>query len=207
MNPHSGRRRLAATLITSLAATLALIAGPAQAQRKPISLAQASIIGKAMFPTGDTAQGGHGQTIDKIEGSSQEMLKVHVHAHLSLFYQGQQIAVPAGVGIVPPFQQQSGFIGGGSAIYWLHTHDATGIIHVESPDDRHYTLGNFFDIWGMPLDTGDIAGMKGKVHAYINGQEYNGKLRDIPLVAHTQITLVVGEPLVTPPSYVFPEGL
>jgi len=34
---------------------------------------------------------------------------------------------------------------------WLHTHAADGIIHTESPVERTYTLGDFFDIWGQPL--------------------------------------------------------
>ena len=79
---------------------------------------------------GDTPAGGHGQAIDGIEGSSREMLQVHVHAHLSLFYKGEQIAIPYGIGIVQPFKVNNGFVGVGACIYWLHTHDATGIIHV-----------------------------------------------------------------------------
>lgn len=195
---------LAAPLVALLVAALA---APAVAQRAPVPLQQATVIGKPMFESGNTVRGGSGQTIDGIDGSSQEMLKVHQHAHLSLFYKGQQIAVPAGIGIVKPFSEQNGFVGGGRAIYWLHTHDATGIIHVESPDNRRYTLGQFFDIWGQPLEAGDVAGLKGTVHAYVNGAEYTGKLRDIALTAHGQITLVVGEPLVSPPVYVFPPDL
>ncbi len=30
----------------------------------------------------------------------------------------------------------------------LHTHDASGIIHVESSVKRNYTLGEFLNIWG-----------------------------------------------------------
>lgn len=196
---------LAAPLSAALlCCTLAL---PAFAQRAPLRLTQATTIGKVMFEPGDTAKGGNGQAVDGIEGSSQEMLKVHIHAHLALFYQGEQIAIPQGIGIVKPLREQSGFVGGGNGFYWLHTHDATGIIHVESPDERKYTLGNFFNVWGRPLADDDVAGLKGKVQAYINGAPYKGHVRDIPLTAHAQITLVVGSPPVTPPSYVFPEGL
>ncbi|HEY4371104.1 MAG TPA: hypothetical protein VGN52_04125 [Burkholderiales bacterium] len=207
MIPFDGRpakgARLA-PLVVLLSA--ALLAAPAVAQRKAQPLQQATTLGKVMFAPGDTDKGGHGQTIDGIDGSSHEMLKVHVHAHLSLFYKGEQIAVPQGIGIVQP-QERDGFVGGGSAIYWLHTHDATGIIHVESPDSRKYTLGQFFDIWGQPLAADDVAGLKGHVRAYLDGAEYKGKLRDIPLNAHGQITLVVGEPAVSPPVYVFPADL
>ena len=176
-------------------------------QGGPIPLAQGTQVGRAMFDPGDTAQGGNGQPVDGIEGSSREMLKVHVHAHLALFHNGEQIAVPYGIGIVKPFQPNNGFVGMGQGIYWLHTHDATGIIHVESPDDRRYTLGNFFDIWGQPLGLRDVAGLKGVVRAFVDGKRYSGDPRAIVLRAHTQITLEVGAPFVTPPVYAFPAGL
>ncbi|MEC5212027.1 hypothetical protein RCH06_000560 [Polaromonas sp. CG_9.5] len=126
-------------------------------------LKQGGQLGKAVFADGNTARGGHGQTVDGIEGSSQEMLKTHVHAHLAIYYKGEQIAVPRGIGILPPLRIANGFVGGGQGYYWLHTHDASGILHVESPNDRVYTLGNFFDVWGQPLTAGNVAGLKGPV--------------------------------------------
>lgn len=183
------------------------IAVSTQGPAAPIPLVQGTQVGVARFEPGDTPKGGHGQTIDGIEGSSHEMLQVHVHAHLSLFYKGQQIAVPYAIGIVRPFQVDNGFVGTGSGIYWLHTHDATGIIHVESPDSRTYTLGQFFDIWGQPLDAANVAGLEGPVHAFVDGKPFTGAVRGIVLAAHTQITLEVGSPRVAPPIYVFPSGL
>jgi hypothetical protein len=181
-------------------------AGLAAAQQRPIAIAQATQIGQAMFAPGDTPSGGNGQPVDGIEGLSTEMLAVHIHAHLSLFNHGAQIAVPPAVGIVKPLRIVNGFAGG-RALYWLHTHDATGIIHVESPDARAYTLGQFFDVWGEPLTRTDVAGMKGPVHTFVDGRPFNGDPRSIVLKAHEQITLEVGEPVVTPPVYIFPRGL
>ena len=40
------------------------------------------------------------------------------------------------------------FVVGGSCFAWLHTHAADGVVHIESPTKRTYTLGNFFDVWG-----------------------------------------------------------
>ena len=34
----------------------------------------------------------------------------------------------------------------------LHTHDSSGTIHVESTEYRNYTLGQFLNIWGKPLE-------------------------------------------------------
>ena len=201
-------------VITTLA-LLAVCDAPALAQdsssvialNRPIALVQGTQLGKTLFEPGDTSKGGNGQPVDGIEGSSHEMLKTHVHAHLSLFYQGEQIAIPAAIGIIGPFQEKDGFVGDGRGFYWLHTHDATGIIHIESPDDRSYTLGNFFNIWGQPLNKGNVAGLKGAVHAFVDGKPYAGNVRDILLKAHEQITLTVGKPVPTPPRYTFPQGL
>jgi len=186
-----------------IAILVAVQGGPAA----PIQLIQGTQVGASKFDPGDMPSGGHGQTIGGIEGSSREMLQVHVHAHLSLFYKGQQIAIPYGIGIVQPFQVNNGFVGMGAGIYWLHTHDATGIIHVESPDSRTYTLGQFFDIWGQPLGPKNVACLTGTVRAYVDGKPYTGNPRGIVLSAHTQITLQVGTPFVTPPVYTFPAGL
>jgi hypothetical protein len=194
-------------LVFVCAGALCLAGAVAGAQRRPIQLVQATLVGRTMFEPGDTARGGVGQPVDGIEGSSREMLAVHVHAHLALFYKGEQIAIPYGIGVVKPFQVDRGFVGTGSGIYWLHTHDATGIIHVESPDNRPYTLGNFFDIWGQPLTSDRVATLTGRVRAYVDGKVHAGNPRDIALGPHVEITLEVGTPIVTPPVYIFPDGL
>ena len=114
---------------------------------------------------------------------------------------GKQKTVPYGIGIADP-QLQPGlgtpFVAAGSCFSWLHTHAADGIIHIESPVKRTFTLGNFFDIWGQPLSATQVGPEKGKVTALYNGQVWTGNPRDIPLGSHTQIQLEVGNPLVAP---------
>jgi hypothetical protein len=39
-----------------------------------------------------------------------------------------------------------------SAMAPLHTHDSSGIVHVQYSINRDYTLGEFLDIWGLDLD-------------------------------------------------------
>ncbi|EQD32569.1 hypothetical protein B1A_19439 [mine drainage metagenome] len=90
--------------------------------------------------------------------------------------------------------------------YWLHTHDATGIIHIETPVARQFTLGDFFAIWGWPLSSSDLLGHRGHVTAYLNGKPYTGNPRQIILTEHREITLEIGN-TVTPPKYIFPLGL
>ena len=201
MSAHARHRRLLPLVFYGATATLF-----AQSLA-PIPLVQGTEIGASYFEPGDTPQGGNGQPVDGIEGSSTEMLRVHIHAHLSIFNKGHQIAVPYGIGIMRPFQIVNGFVARGSGFYWLHTHDATGIIHIESPTDRTFTLGNFCDVWGEPLTTRNVAGLQGAVHAFVNGNPYAGNPREIALAPHELITLEVGEPIVRPPIYTFPNGL
>ena len=49
------------------------------------------------------------------------------------------------------FEVQSGFTGARQAVYLVHAHDATRIIHIQRFVGRTYTLGNFFDIWQEPI--------------------------------------------------------
>src|SRR3954470_9380085 len=74
---------------------------------------------------------------------------LHIHQHLDVFANGRRVRVPAGVGIDPQLQ----------FISPLHTHDTTGVMHVESPTPRTFTLGQFFDVWGVPLSARRIGGL------------------------------------------------
>ena len=102
-----------------------------------------------------------------------EQVVYHIHAHLSVFVNGAARQVPAAIGI-PGAQAQNTptgpFIASGSCFYWLHTHAADGIIHIESPVQRTYTLGDFFDIWGQPLSTSQVGPAHGPVTALFNGR-------------------------------------
>ena len=89
----------------------------------------------------------------------------------------------------------------------LHTHAADGIIHIESPVHRTFTLGDFFDVWGQSLGPDQVGPATGPVVAIYNGQLYEVNPRDIPLNAHAQIQLEIGKPLVAPVTITFPTGL
>jgi hypothetical protein len=151
-----------------------------------------------------------GQHVDGISCERNEQTLFHIHAHLAIFVNGAPRQIPAAIGI-PGAQAQNTargpFIGGGTCFYWLHTHAADGIIHIESPVHRTYTLGNFFDEWGQPLGPGQVGPAAGKVTAIYNGKVYLGNPRNIPLSAHAQIQLEVGRPLVAPQPVTFPAGL
>jgi hypothetical protein len=151
-----------------------------------------------------------GNTVDGIKCLGQEQLLFHIHAHLTVFVNGGARQVPYAIGIVNPQLQntpEGPFVGGGSCFYWLHTHAADGIIHIESPVQRIFTLGNFFDVWGEPLSRTQVGPSKGHVTALYNGQVFLGNPRNIPLNAHAQIQLDVGKPLIAPVKIAFPSGL
>jgi hypothetical protein len=147
-----------------------------------------------------------GATVDGIECQTSEQVAYHIHAHLAIFVSGASRTVPAGIGIPGPQQVQNGFVVGGKCLYWLHTHDTTGIIHIESPVQRVYTLGQFFDIWGQPLSSTQVGSASGHVTVYLNGKPFAGDPRTIKLTPHAVIQLDVGT-VVPPRSYAFPAGL
>jgi hypothetical protein len=151
-----------------------------------------------------------GSPVDGIRCQTSEQLLFHIHAHLNIFVNGTQKQVPGGIGI-PGSQVQQTSQGpvaqGGSCLYWLHTHAPDGIIHVESPVKRTFTLGNLFDEWGQPLGPSQLGTESGHVVAIYNGKVFKGNPRDIPLNAHAQIQLEVGKPLIAPQTITFAGGL
>jgi hypothetical protein len=157
-----------------------------------------------------TATIAQGRSVDGISCQTSEQTLFHIHAHLTVFVNGAPRQVPAGIGVPGAKAQQTAqgaFVDTGNCFYWLHTHAADGIIHIESPVHRGYTLGEFFDEWGQPLGPGQVGPAHGRVTAIYNGQVFTGNPRDIPLTKHAQIQLEVGTPLVTPQSITWPSGL
>jgi hypothetical protein len=161
-------------------------------------------------PLASTTMKATGHAVDGIRCQTSEQTIFHIHAHLTVFVNGSPRQIPAGIGIPGAQAQktpQGPFIGGGTCFYWLHTHAADGIIHIESPVQRTFTLGDFFDEWGQPLGPSQIGPVTGHVTALYNGQVYRGNPRDIPLNAHAQIQLEIGTPLIAPVSITWPSGL
>jgi hypothetical protein len=147
-----------------------------------------------------------GATVDGIACQTSEQVAYHIHAHLTIFASGARQVVPAGVGIPGPQQVVGGFVEGGRCLYWLHTHDSTGVVHIESPVQRVYTLEQFFDVWGRPLSGTQVGRATGHVTAFINGRRFAGDPRSVKLTPHAVIQLDVGK-VVAPQPFTFPAGL
>jgi hypothetical protein len=122
----------------------------------------------------------------------------HDHAHLTIVIRGQPRTVPANIGI------------SATQICWLHTHDTSGIVHIEAGDSRNFTLADFFGVWRQPLSQtgidGDRAGSGESVQATVNQQPYTGAPETIVLKDHQDIVLELGPPFVQIPPYVWPPG-
>ena len=83
-------------------------------------------------------------TMKEIECNSKEHFNFHIHTKLIIIINNQLYPIPANIGIIPE-----------KCIYWLHTHDNSGLIHIESPIKRNFTLGQFLHVWKL-FDNSDI---------------------------------------------------
>jgi hypothetical protein len=175
-----------------------------------IQLTTPSTVGQTHFPAGNTSAGGQGSAVDGVGCDAGFPEAPHPHAQLTIYQNGTQLAVPIAIGIKDPFivnDNGNDAAIAGSCFYWLHTHDASGILHVEAPNAGPFTLGQFFDIWGEPLSNGNVAGLTGNMTIYVDGAPYTGDPRAITITSHKLITIEVGSPIVAPPAYKFPSGL
>jgi hypothetical protein len=114
-----------------------------------------------------------------------EQAVFHIHAHLDIIINGVYFLVPSQI-MIPS-----------NCFYWLHTHDESGIIHIEAPMHRDFTLGQFFDIWNKKLS---------------NDQIFNYVANATEILSYTHMMklewfMVLHHPSTIPSSYKFPEGL
>lgn len=144
---------------------------------------------------GDTATGGQGQPIDGVSCLTGNAY--HVHAHLSIFKDGVQLAIPSAVGRP------------NTCNYNLHTHDSSGVIHIEAAAPATYTLGQFFSVWGRELTDSQVAEFTGApIVVYLNDNGdpagprlYSGDIRAIEFAPKREITIQIGTPLTELQTY------
>ena len=87
-----------------------------------------------------------------------EKIVMHIHPTLSIKIDGKSITIPANIGIDPNLYKDHSYDTYGMKMPIMasmpvmaptHTHDTSGLIHVESTAARDYTLGDLFNIWGV----------------------------------------------------------
>jgi hypothetical protein len=152
-----------------------------------------------------------------------EHTQTHYHAAIQIVYQGIVHPIPSNIGIV------TNSTGAVTCYYWLHVHAANpNVIHIESPANDTFTLGQFFTVWttwskanggpSEPLDATHVSTItltpEQKLAVYVDLQDgkgpqlYAGDPKAIVLKAHEVITLEITPPEVTPPpAFTFTSGL
>lgn len=117
----------------------------------------------------------------------------HIHALLSVYQDGVRLALPDSIGR------------GSGCAYEMHTHDGSGVMHVETDVPKVFTLGQFFALWGQPLSAASVAGLPGAPTFYLIDKEkvtrYTADPSAITLDAHREIVIVTGTPPTQVPRY------
>jgi hypothetical protein len=165
----------------------------------PESIDDEHRVGVSHWPAGNTSTGGQGQTVAGKYDCGVMDETYHVHTHLAVILNGERLAIPWRIGIVVESP-------GNQCYYAIHTHDASGKVHVEGPAPGTFTLGDFFAIWGQPLARDNVAGLTGMpVVVYIVDDgvatKYEDDIAAIELTSQRQITIQVGTDIAEIPTY------
>jgi len=132
-----------------------------------------------------------------VDPLAQEALAFHIHQHLDVYVNGKHVTVPALVGIFD-----------NTFITEVHTHDTSGIVHVESAKNRPYTLGQFFGEWSVRVSADCLGRYCGSLSWWVNGVKQTGNPAELVLRPHQEIVIAAGKPPAqVPKSYKFPAGL
>ena len=139
-----------------------------------------------------------------------EHTQIHYHAVLQILDHGNQVPIPTGIGRTS------------TCFYWLHMHNGEpGIIHVEAPLARTFTLGDFFQVWSMwsgekqLIDSTHVSTLRAagdeRLAVFVDKGSgpapYGADPGDIVLAEHEAITIEVGPPPASaPPAYSWPPG-
>jgi hypothetical protein len=125
----------------------------------------------------------------------------HIHALIHIYVNGKPVTVPANVGLndgTGPFSP-------------LHTHDTSGIIHMEADRSYPFTIGQFFAVWGVKFSDDQLGPYvsKGneKLTVYVNGKRISDPVNYV-MHEHDDISVGYGNPGSFPakPPANFPPG-
>jgi hypothetical protein len=178
------RRRTIAIAVGTVVAVAVVVAFVALGlKKKPAPAAVVAQPGQAVSfpaPTGsavDTAVKAAG-----LQVLGQEMLQFHIHSHLEVVNDGTEIPVPANIGIHA-----------GVGLSPLHTHDDSGVIHIESEKQADFTLGQVFKEWNVALSPTCLANLCAddthELKVYVNGEAVTGDPNAVKLAEHEDITV------------------
>ena len=136
-----------------------------------------------------------------LDALNAEGTAMHIHQHIDIIINNQAITIPAEIGI------------GSSFISPLHIHDTSGVLHVESPVIKSFTLGQFFTEWGITLNDSCIGSYcsdsNHKLVVAVNGTVIQHP-QNLVLEAHQEIEIWYGDKKTSPTlikNYTFEAGL
>jgi hypothetical protein len=122
----------------------------------------------------------------------------HAHSLISIYRNGVRTALPAKIGLM-------------GCTYEMHTHDSSGVVHIEADGPRTFSLGQFFAVWGQPVSRTSVAGLVGPVRFYVIDNEtltkFNGNPADIIFAKHKEVIIVTGTAPAILPRYRWPASL
>jgi hypothetical protein len=177
---------------------------------------------------GGGGQGPLGNVIDGVSCDANMKSNYHVHVYVGLFVNGKQIVIPDGTGMYHSAGDQVDSAGWPNqevyafCYYRIHTHDESGMVHLEAMiasnptnQDTVFNIGQYLDIWGVRVSPTQFGPFMGPVTVYTSGQFsraastcvnkpvacevgsnmytlWNGSPTNIPLYSHEVIWYEVG---------------
>ncbi|MBV8284060.1 MAG: hypothetical protein JO175_05370 [Candidatus Eremiobacteraeota bacterium] len=122
---------------------------------------------------GDAKAGGHGSTVDKKVPCLPTMSNLyHVHAFVGIIVNGTYVALPRAIGMVNPARAYNGYVNSATCFYEIHTHDSTGIVHLEAAVNQPlstavFSLKNVLDVWGQKYGKTQFGRWTGPIHVFV----------------------------------------
>lgn len=160
---------------------------------KSTSLIPATVNSQPPWPDGS----GTGKSIDGIDCAAASSVTYHVHSLVSLYKDGVRLGLPQEIGLK-------------GCAYEMHTHDRTGIVHMEAPAAKPFKLGQFFSVWGKEISRTSVAGLANPRYYLINNGKitpFTGDPTTILFSRHLEVLIVVGKAPSVVPNYEWPAGL
>ena len=119
-------------------------------------------------------------------GLPPEGTTMHEHAVVQVFVHGKKESVPTDIGINPAK----------GTIQSIHTHDDTGLVHLESSQSREFTLSDFFGVWGVRFTPSCLGAYcndgDNRLQVFVDGEEVTDSLQDVQLDDQTVIVVTYG---------------
>ena len=171
-------------------------------------------------PTGDTPSGGQGPLGTTFDGQTCEATmsnNYHIHVFIGIYVNGTELALPRGLGIYGGGSPPPDEIVYASCFFFTHTHDSTGVFHVEYPNPNNvpitqpvFQTQDLFNMWGITVSPTQFGQFAGPVTVYTSGQVYRGgsdcsgnippagTVLGGPIVPETDLSLWTGDPNAIP---------